>query len=205
MQGEAVNWSEKKHELQSTHKPETLTKGKQNPVYQLALWCCWQPACSDRKTATTVGKENMGLGCLYKALFMPLESKSCPAFLLHTQVPGTQPGSPGFCLQLSFRPPSKFLFYTALPGTPTVPKFRPHYSTVYKRDLIFMPEYQLLGPLPLRKACAGTGSHAAAAGNLGDWHCIEIAQTSIAVSWPACWMQVHASIKFRSVLSHQAA
>lgn len=138
--------------------------------------------CSDRKTATTVGKENIGLGCLYKALLMPLESKSCPAFLLHTQVPGTQPGSPGFCLQLSFRPPSKFLFYTALPGTPTVPKFSPHYSTVYKRDLIFMPEYQLLGPLPLRKACAGTGSHAAAAGNLGDWHCIEIAQTSIAVS-----------------------
>lgn len=118
----------------------------------------------------------MGLGCWYKALLMPLESKSCPAFLLYIQVPGTQPGSPGFCLQLSFRPPSKLLFYTALPGTPTVPKLSPHYSTVYKRDLIFMPEYQLLGPLPLCKACAGTGSHAAA--NLGDWHCIEAAQTN---------------------------
>lgn len=135
-----------------------------------------------RKTATRVRKENMGLGCLYKALLMPLESKSCPAFLLHTQVPGTQPGSPSFCLQLSFRPPSKFLFYTALPGTPTVPKLSPHYSTVYKCDLIFMPEYELLGPLPLCKACAGTGSRAAAAGNLADWHCVEAAQTNMAIS-----------------------
>lgn len=124
----------------------------------------------------------MKLGCLYKALLMPPESKSCPAFLLDTQVPGTQPGSSDFCLQLSFRPPSKFLFYTALPGTPTVPKLSPHYSTIYKRDLIFMPEYQLLGALPLRKACAGTGSHAAAAGSPADWHCTEVAQTNVAIS-----------------------
>lgn len=137
--------------------------------------------CSDRKTAATVGK-NMGLGCLYKALLMPLESKSCPAFLLHTQVPGTQPRSAGFCLQLFFRPPSKSLFYIALPGTPTVPKLSPHYSTVYKRDLIFMPEYQLLGPLPPHKACAGTGLHAAAAGNPAGWHCTEVAQTNMAIS-----------------------
>lgn len=197
----AVNWSEKKHKLQSIHKPETCTEGKCNPVYQLALWCCWQPVCSDRRTATTVGK-NMELGCLYKALLMPLESISCPAFLLHTQVPGTQPGSPGFCLQLSFRPPSKFLFYTALPGTPTVPKLSPHYRTAYKRDLIFMPEHQLLGALPLHEACAGAGSHAAAAGNLADWHGMEAAQTNMAVNWPACWMQVHASTKLGSFLSH---
>lgn len=124
----------------------------------------------------------MGLGCLYKALLMPLESKSCPAFLLHTQVPGTQPGSPGFCLQLSFRPPSKLLFYAALPGIPAVTKLSPHYSTVYKRDLIFMPEYQLLGPLPLPKACAGAGSHTAAARHLVVRHCIEVAQTNMVIS-----------------------
>jgi len=95
------------------------------------------------------------------------ESKSCPAFLLHTQVPG----SSGFCPQLSFRPPSELLFYTALPGTPTVTKLSPHYSTSYKRDLVFMPEYLRLGPLPLHKACTGAGSHAAAARNLAVRHC----------------------------------
>lgn len=139
-----------------------------------------QPVCPDRKIATTVGKK-MGLGRLYKALLMPLKSKSCPAFLPHTQVPGTQPGSPGFCPQLSFRPPSKLLFYTAQPGTPTVTKLSPHYSTVYKCDLIFMPEYQLLGPLPLHKACARAGSHTAAARNLVVRHYIEVTQTNMVI------------------------
>lgn len=137
----------------------------------------------------------MGLGCLCKASLMPLESKSHPAVLLYTQVPGTKPGSPGFCLQLSFRPPSKLLFYIALPGTPTVTKLSPHYSTVYKRDPIFMPEYQLLGPLTLPKARTGSGSHTAAPRNLVVKHCIESAQTNMVVSWPVCWMQLHASIK----------
>lgn len=117
---------------------------------------------------------------------MPLESKSCPDFLPHTQVPGTQPGSPGFCPQPSFRPPSKLLFYTALPGTPTVTKLSPHYSTVYKRDLIFMPEYQLLGLLPLHKACVGEGSHTAAARNLVVRHCTEVGQTNMVITRSVC-------------------
>lgn len=124
----------------------------------------------------------MALGCLYKALLTPLESKSCPAFLLYTQVPGTQPGSPGFCLQLSFRPPSELLFFTALPGTPTVTKLSSHYSTIYKRDLIFMPEHQLVGSLPLHNAHAGAGSHTAAARNLVVRHYIEVPQTNLVIS-----------------------
>lgn len=65
-----------------------------------------------------------------QSLLTLLESKSCPAFLLYTQVPGAQPGRPGLCPQPSFRPPSKLLFYTVWPGTPTVTKLRPHYGTV---------------------------------------------------------------------------
>lgn len=86
----------------------------------------------------------------------------------------------------SFRPPSKLLFYIALPGTPTVTKLSPHYSTVYKRDPIFMPEYQLLGPLTLPKARTGSGSHTAAPRNLVVRHCIESAQTNMVVSRPVC-------------------
>lgn len=133
---------------------------------------------------------------------MSLESKSCPAFLLHTQVSGTQPGSPGFCPQLSSRVLSKLLFYTALPGTLTVTKLSPHYGTIYKRDLIFMPEFQLLGPLPLCKACPEAGSHTAAARSLVVARCTEVAQTNMVISWPVCWLQVHASIKkLKRVLS----
>ncbi|XP_026697198.1 INO80 complex subunit C [Athene cunicularia] len=81
-----------------------------------------------------------------------------------------------------FRPPSKLLFYEALPGTPTVTKLNPHYRTVYKHDLIFVPEYQLLGPVPLHKACAGTGSHTVAARNLVVRLCIEVAQRNVVIS-----------------------
>lgn len=123
-----------------------------------------------------VGKEKMGLGCICRALLTLLESKSCPTFLLYTQVPGAQPGRPGLCPQPSFRPPSKLLFYTAWPGTPTVTKLRPHYGTVEKRDLIFMLECQLLGPLPLHEACIGSQSHTAAAKRRMVSHCGEVAK-----------------------------